>query len=275
MNVKSLTNTSFETVLACFLAAFENYYVKMPTDPEYYKKRWAAAKVDFNLSYGMFEEEELIGFIIHAVDNRFGKLTAYNTGTGVIPKFRGRRIVKSIYDFAVKDLAKNGIEKSILEVITLNEFAIKAYKGVGFTICKNYKCYEGNPNIDISLEDNIEVKEIANKDIDWSLLPKQEYYSWDFQKETILGANFDFYQVYFEDKLESYFFIDKKKLMLGQWDVYSNNDMAWCRLFAVIQNISEKIRIINLDTRMTEKINFVEKMGLKNTVDQFEMEITI
>ena len=273
MIVKSLANTSFETVLECFLASFENYYVKMPTDPDYYKKRWAAAKVDFSLSYGMFDGDQLVGFIIHAVDNRFGKQVAYNTGTGVIPTYRRKRIVKSIYDFAIKDLVKNGIEKTTLEVITLNEFAIKAYRGAGFQICKNYKCYEG----DIKLEniEGIEVSQLPIKEIDWDTIPRQEYYSWDFQRETIRNANYEFYQVHFKQNLESFFFIDKEKLMLGQWDLYQEKENAWKRLFISIQNVTEKIRIINLDTRMTDKVKFIEKLGLKNTVDQFEMELLI
>lgn len=55
MIVKPLDTISFETLMICFLEAFENYYVQMPTDHEYYKKRWKAAKVRLDLSYGMFD----------------------------------------------------------------------------------------------------------------------------------------------------------------------------------------------------------------------------
>ncbi len=54
MTVKNLSYTSFDELFNCFILAFEGYFVKMPAEKDYYKQRWAASKVDFNLSYGMF-----------------------------------------------------------------------------------------------------------------------------------------------------------------------------------------------------------------------------
>ena len=140
MVVRHLGDTDFKNIMECFLSAFENYFVKMPTDYNFYKERWKASGVNFNLSYGMFDNDKLVGFIINAIDERQGELTAYNSGTGVIPEYRGKRIVKTIYDFAIPDLMQNGITKCLLEVITENAKAIKSYEGIGFKICKYYKC---------------------------------------------------------------------------------------------------------------------------------------
>ena len=74
------------------------------------------------------------GFIINAIDKRNGILTAFNTGTGVIPEYRGKRIVKSIYAHAIGELRQQGVEKSTLEVITKNDIAIRSYKSIGFSI---------------------------------------------------------------------------------------------------------------------------------------------
>lgn len=57
MKIHSLERISFEQILECFLLAFEDYFVPMPTDPEYYKARWKASKVDFSASYGLFDGE--------------------------------------------------------------------------------------------------------------------------------------------------------------------------------------------------------------------------
>ena len=132
MTVKNLSDISIDELLDSFLSAFENYFVKMPSDRNYYVERWKAAKVDFNFSYGMMDKGKIIGFIIHAIDKRAGILTAFNTGTGVIPAYRGKRIVKSIYEYALEDLWQNGIEKSTFEVITKNNVAIRSYESVGF-----------------------------------------------------------------------------------------------------------------------------------------------
>lgn len=273
MKVKSLSSISFDELLNCFLAAFENYYVKMPTDKNYYKERWRAAKVDFNLSYGMFDNGKLIGFIIHAIDNRSGTSIAFNTGTGVIPEYRGKRIVKSIYDYALDDLLKNGIEKSTLEVIRKNEKAIRAYQGVGFEICKKYRCYAGPIKIESDTE--FELKEVDLKNVDWENLPNQQFYSWDFQKETVKEGNYVFYQVMNNKTPESFFIINPENKYLAQFDVLNEENKGWNRLFSAIRQVSDNVKIINVDERLTEKIDNIHLIGLENTVNQYEMELKI
>ncbi len=142
MQVKSLKNINYPILMDCFNKAFHNYFVKLPTDTNFWKERWQQAKVDLSLSYGMFDKDRLIGFIINAIDQRNGELTAYNAGTGVLPQYRGEKIVKSIYDFALPNLKQNGITKCTLEVIKENEIAIKSYRSIGFVISKNYKSFK-------------------------------------------------------------------------------------------------------------------------------------
>lgn len=206
LTVKDLKNIDFDELLDCFLMAFENYFVKMPTDRNYYKERWRIAKVDFKLSYGMFDQEKLVGFIINAVDNRNGALTAFNTGTGVIPEYRGLKIVKSIYDYALTDLKRNGVVNCSLEVITNNEIAIRSYQSIGFEIIKKYKCYNGTINLENS--DSVDLEEISCNKIDWENLPSNKYYSWDNQKETIQEGKFKFFRVLNHHIPESFFAIN-------------------------------------------------------------------
>ncbi len=273
MEVRNLKEVSFNEIVDCFLLAFENYYVKIPSNKDYYKQRWTAAKVDYNLSYGMFENGRLIAFIIHAVDKRFGVKTAFNTGTGVIPEFRGRKIVNSIYDSAIADLRKNGIEKSTLEVIQKNEKAVRAYKNVGFKTCKEYNCFAGN--IEIDNDEKIELREIVKDDFDWNKLPNQEFYSWDFQKETILQNDYKFYQIIKNNNPESFFIFGEKSKYLAQFDLLVEDQKAWTRLFKGINLISNEIKIINLDNRLTDKLDIIHKVKIPNTVNQYEMELII
>ena len=273
MTINKLSETSFNELLDCFLKAFENYYVQMPKDKAYYKQRWKAAKVDFDLSYGMFVNDRLIGFIIHAIDKRFGIPTAFNTGTGVIPEYRGKRITKLIYDYALDDLSKHGIKKSILEVITKNEKAIRAYKSVGFEICKEYMCFAGR--IANETEDQLALKKISIEKLKWDKLPNQQFYSWDFQKETIALGSYNIYQVINNSEPESYFIINPENKYLAQFDILNKNKSSWRRLFSAIQQVSSEVKIINVDKSLTDKIEFLRSSGLKNTLNQYEMELKI
>jgi GNAT superfamily N-acetyltransferase len=246
----------------------------MPSDRNYYKERWKAANVDYNLSYGLFDQGKLVGFIIHAIDKRNGIVTAFNTGTGVIPEYRGKKIVKSIYNYALHDLAKHGIQKSTLEVITKNNIAIKAYEGVGFKISKNFKCFEGE--IKIENDEEFEVEQIALKNINWNTLPNQQYYSWDFQKETLLKGNNSFFQVLRNKKPESFFIINSDTNYIAQFDMLQTKNKGWNRLFTAInKQVSGNIKIINVDERLEDKLNYINSIGLKHLVDQYEMELNI
>ncbi len=273
MQVKSLEHINFSTLMECFLKAFENYFVKMPMDHEFYKERWHMASVRLDLSYGMFENEKLLGFIINAIDKRNDNWIAFNTGTGVLPEYRGQRIVSSIYQYAIPDLKKHGITKCRLEVIKDNAIAIKAYERIGFKITKSYKCYSGSVALKDTLRD-FELKQVDRSYFDWNTL-NQESYSWDNHFNTVKKGNYRYYAICKKGELESYFIINPKNGYLAQFNVLSNELDNWNNLFKGIKHISDTIKINNVDERLSGKIDFLNEIGLQNTVDQYEMEFDL
>ncbi|WP_338793995.1 GNAT family N-acetyltransferase [Bernardetia sp. MNP-M8] len=286
MEIKNLSEISFDSLIECFLLSFENYFVKMPTDIAYYKQRWQTAKVDYRLSYGMFDNEKLVGFIIHAIDARNSKKIAYNTGTGVIPSHRRQKIIPSIYEYAISDLLQHEVDKSVLEVITENEKAIKVYQNVGFEITKRYKCFVGEINLENRDTTNFELKKINYSDINWSEMSNQDAYSWDNHFKIIKNGNYEYYQVWNQNgsgnNLESFFVINpinRHEGYIAQFEVLLNDKkskkLAYQRLFSSIKEFSPFIKINNIDTKCEDKINFLNSIGIKNIIDQYEMEMSI
>lgn len=273
MIVKPLSETEPDAVLDCFFKAFENYFVALPTDRAYYKQRWKAAKVDFNYSYGAFEEGQLVGFIIHAIDQRGGLMTALNTGTGVLPAFRGRGCVKAMYQLALQELPRIGIEKCMLEVITQNKAAIRSYEGIGFRTSRLLHCFAGTLDLQHPLPFDLE--QVALHSVDWSRLPNQSFYSWDNQAETVRNSPFACCFVGHEGKRESFFIIHPENGYIAQLDVLLEANGNWERLFGAIQSLAKQVRINNVDAVLTEKLDQIQRFGLKPTVDQFEMELFI
>ena len=273
MIVRHLGDTSFNEIMECFLKAFENYFVKMPTDHEFYLQRWKAAKVRYDLSYGMFDDDRLVGFIIHAIDNRHGDYIAFNTGTGVLPEYRGQHIVKSMYEYAKPKLKAHGITKCALEVITENTIAIKAYKRIRFEICKRIECFQGT--ISAETFSALDIREQGYEAIDWTQMPNQESYSWDNHYKSLNQTGYKCYEVFNDSHLESYFVINSERAYLAQFEVLNQNEHAWSRLFYAISSISKSIKINNIDDRLTEKLKAVEHAGLSNSVNQFEMEMLL
>mgnify|MGYP000456977244 CR=1 FL=1 len=283
MKIRNLSKTNLDDLIECFLLSFENYFVRMPTDKAYYKQRWQTAKVNYELSYGMFDDEKLVGFIIHAIDKRDKKLVAYNTGTGVIPSHRGQKIIQSVYQYAVLDLLKNGIEKCVLEVIIENKKAIKSYQNIGFEITKHYKCFAGELKIENQSKNDFEVIKIQYSDINWSKIPNQTFYSWDNHFQIIKNRAYDYYQIWnkntLEDKLESFFVIDSDNGYIAQFEILTNNkknqEQIYQRLFLAIQEICSTIKINNIDTKFKDKIDFLDSIKVKNIIDQYEMEMNL
>ena len=60
-----------------------------------------------------------------------------------------------------------------------------------------------------------------------------------------------------------------------KFEVLKENKGNWNRLFNGIKKISETIKVINVDKRLCKKIEFINSIGLSNTVNQYEMEMEL
>ncbi|BDD07003.1 GNAT family N-acetyltransferase [Aureibacter tunicatorum] len=272
MEIKTLEKVSFKAIVECFLAAFSDYFVAMPQETSYYEKRWKAAGVDWKYSYGAFDQDKLVAFIIHAVDYRQGKKKAYNTGTGVLPSHRGNKLIKRIYQKAMIDLAKADFNQIELEVIKENIPALRSYQSIGFEISSSYKCYSGEISLGDISEQAFELREIDKGEFDWEL--SQGKYSWDYQKPSLVSADYKYYYLVVHGKPESYFIINATG-NIGQFDVLQENDNAWKRLMKAIASVSNTVKIINVDESNASKVQILERHNLRNTVDQYEMLLRI
>ena len=276
MRIKSLEHIEMSKIVDCFNDSFADYFVKMPTSVDFWEKRWKAARVDYSLSFGMFDGRELVGFIITGVDFKNGFRTAFNTGTGVIPAYRGQKIVKQIYDFAIPVLLVKGIEQCSLEVIVGNDKAIRAYKSVGFDIKRTLKCYSGD--LQLGNQKNLEIVEKSIESIQWEVLPNQEFYSWDFQKNAIqiLKNDYRYFQVLENQHLLGYFILNPESGTLAQAELKdSNSKEGWLKLLSAMKKVSTFLKINNIDDRLKSKNEAIEEAGLKNTIDQYEMDYLI
>jgi len=273
MNIKNLSKIPFENIIKCFNESFASYFVELPKDSDFWKQRWGQANVDYSLSFGMFDNDKLVGFILNAIDFRNDELVAYNSGTGVLPNYRGRKIIKSVYDYALPILKQNNIERCTLEVVQENEIAIRLYKSIGFNIIKKYKCFQGE--INLHKNNNIILVELDINNIDGSNLLNQDIYSWDFHLNVLKRGNYKYYKVFNNDILESYFIVNPENGYIAQFEVFKNDKDSLRNLFIGISTIVKTIKINNIDEKSSDKIYFINKLGFKNTVDQYEMELKI
>lgn len=151
-----------------FLEAFADYAMNAAgTTEERLRLRIRKNAVDLAVSPGLYDDDRLVGFTLIGIDGWGGRLTAYDAGTGIVPEFRKRGWAKRMFDHALPELGRRGVERFALEVLRGNKPAIKAYRKSGFSITRELHCFV------IDVDDVREIStgtELAIRPIDRSTL---------------------------------------------------------------------------------------------------------
>jgi GNAT superfamily N-acetyltransferase len=263
---KSLEHIKTEIIVETLLEAFSDYFVPMQKSIDFWEKYWQTNRVRFDLSFGVFDAERLVSFMMNGVDFRVGKLTAFNVGTGVIPTYRGQKMVKQLYDFALPIFKNNGIENFGLEVITQNIKAIKAYQSVGFQIDKLYQGFRSElPKMVFGV--NYSAKEVERAN--WENYTfKKENYSWEFSESGVEGnpTNFRYVELY-NKVLMAYYIFNPVTNTIVQFE--AKHKQGYDAMYHHWQNNFDYLRILNVQHQ--EKINFLNQYQFENFINQFEM----
>lgn len=271
MEIRDLSNTSLEEVVFAILMAFEGYFVTMPSDPTYWKGRFQAARVDWTCSFGLFDEGELVAFIINGIDHRGTAKVAFNTGTGVVPKYRGQRIVDQLYEYAFPFFKQKKITHYALEVVQGNSRAIRVYERIGFVITKEYYCFKGK------LAASTYQTTLKQNNLDKIQVPKEHLYAWDNSTSAIKNSPKGAYSCYEvlnpkEEKI-GFFVINPKSGYLPQFEIYQTDSKEnWTLLFDGIAQVNRAVKINNIDAKRTGQRTILVNLGLENVINQYEME---
>lgn len=280
MEIRNLENTPLKDIVACFNLAFSDYFVPIAATEEAMQKRWKTSRVDFSLSFGAFEDEKLVGFIITGVDTLNGYKTAYNAGTGVIPDFRGRKLVASLYRHALPCFKKAGIEQCTLEVITENFKAIKAYRNIGFEIGRTLHCFKGDLKIGPEPAACVNYQFSASKDFDFTKPEPLQAYSFSWDNTTagvkMLAQDYELWQLEENKNLKAYILLNPATGYIAQlgFDKTESSSYLEC-LFSELAKAIPTVRINNVDSRSEEIVELLANVGLENHIDQFEMQLLL
>ncbi|WP_276497866.1 GNAT family N-acetyltransferase [Pontibacter litorisediminis] len=136
-----LTATDLPQVRETFLEAFADYVVPVQLSQEQLRDKVEREGILPSFCVGAFVGEELVGFILTALGEWLGKPTAYNAGTGVVPRYRGHGLTQQMYAFLLPKLRESGVEQCLLEVIEGNMPALKTYGKIGFNFTRALSCF--------------------------------------------------------------------------------------------------------------------------------------
>lgn len=277
LQLSTLENVNLPELVEVFNAAFADYFVKIRFTEQSLTEKITAENIFLEKSVGVFADGKLAGFILIGIDDFDGNKTAYNSGTGVRPEFRGNNLSAQMYDFILPQLESEGIYSHLLEVIVQNHPAIRVYEKAGFRKTRVLGCFKGsinspeiNKNIEINILDEID-RELFSQFGD--TLPSWQNSIPAIERTLNLhrtagafdGENLVGYIVYTES--------GRIKQLAVKKD-FRHQGIARTLFAFVKSNLNDpEILITNIDEDSPGIISFLEKIGLNLFLEQFEMRL--
>lgn len=274
--IRTLEDVTTEQILDTFNKAFSDYIIPLRLTIDQLEQKINSDRIRLAYSVGAFEDDELIGFILHGNDTMDNLQVVYNAGTGVIPGKRGRHLTARMYEYILPRLIKDGINKIVLEVISTNVKAIHIYQTTGFNITRTYHGYKGSVALN-STKDGSELRHLQAYDwirlrSFWDILP-----SWQNSVqavEKLISSNISI-GVYNHGTIVGYLIYNPDLKRIHQLAVdrkYRRMGVATQLVTYICNHYSKDISIINIDTSSTETVGFFTTCGMRLFVKQYEME---
>lgn len=281
--VRPLQSSDLKQMHRSFLEAFSGYPVSMKVSyPVFRERMLRKLNINFDLSFGAFSGEKLVGFVFHSLNDYRGSRTVYNGGTGVIPGHRGQGLAVTLYN-AFRPVAKTVAARCLLEVITTNHYAINTYEKAGFERRGLLRCYklQNAPAVEVSkgesfsfatgsLQNTEKYRQLDSMEASFADSFAQLVYNED--AESVL-------ECYSENKLVGYLIFqatsgritrmavapDFRRKGIGGWLMH--------RAYAVAE--SKNLTVINVPDEAKNIQDFLLTLGFENQIDQWEMELAL
>jgi ribosomal protein S18 acetylase RimI-like enzyme len=268
--IKSISNINLDKLLEVYNESFKDYISPFKISKEQFQAKIVSDKIDLNFSFGIYDSNYLIGFILHSLNKE--QKTAYNAGTGIVSNARNKGHLTKSYEILKSTLSKNGITNLVHEVRVLNEIGIKAYQKNGFKINRELAVYIG----DISenyLSNSISIIK-SNTKTEFKIFIKDFDYSpsWLNSLEQIDFTTVDVYLAKNEEKFLGFMIYKPQSKRLIQIFVLKEYRRLkiGTKLLQHIRSINQRLLVANVHNN-TETKNFFESNGLKQKFIQYEM----
>lgn len=268
MELRNLASISKHDVYDAFSKAFHNYVLPMNLKEEDVLLRWERSGVDFNLSYGVFDNNELVAFVLHTILNT----SLYNFATGVLPSYRGQHLIERIYK-EVQDELK-GFDEFVLEVIKENLPAFNLYKKLGFAIQRELVSLSGE--LRIALPENMfssyKIKPLLYTDEMKKLQLAEPGIERSYPALLRNEHLHEVHELRKNNKLVAFAIFTPEGLSLDAIGARQPSHFYLDELFLNMKLNFETIRVINIDGNSLELLEYFKGRGLLPFVTQYEMK---
>lgn len=277
MNIKSLEQTPLEQIVFAMNTSFSDYVIPLQLNLEQLKFKIAAEDIDLKLSIGVFEGEELVAVMLHALREKNGLKIAYNAGTGVVPHHRRKGLVGKMYEALRPKLETLKINELTLEVIETNSGAVKAYEKEGYVINRRLVSFAGSfkkpegATLPLTIVKRNSIDHEKFK-LFWEISP-----SWQSEFKSIenIMENHSILEASLNGKIVGHLIFNPTRARIVQIAVAPEMrrqgvGTALVSEMCALINLKE-ISIYNIDEASISSLSFFKKLSLKPHVAQLEM----
>ena len=140
--IRPLAETSFDDIFMAWEDSFRDY--ERTRTKEELRKMLSRRGFAPALSFGAFDEQQLVSFTLNAFGTHNGVNTAYDTGTGTIKSHRGKELSTKIFMESLPYLKQAGTRQYLLEVLQHNKAAVSIYTNIGFRVSREFNYFISN-----------------------------------------------------------------------------------------------------------------------------------
>ncbi|MDW0109525.1 GNAT family N-acetyltransferase [Sporosarcina aquimarina] len=146
MNItyKIMSSLSFEDAHVLFNRGFEGYIIPMNLSFDAFVSRFGNTGLSPALSIVAYDGIEPIGFVLQGIKELDGQKISWNGGTGIIPKYRGRKLGGSLMAEAEQLIKEQNVTVATLESLSENKPAIALYERCGYKVEDNLLFLRGD-----------------------------------------------------------------------------------------------------------------------------------
>ncbi|WP_029904988.1 GNAT family N-acetyltransferase [Prevotella sp. 10(H)] len=278
MQIKLLSNISFDTIFEGFSMAFAEY--EMQRDKAQLQTMLKRRGFNPDLSFAAFHGEKIVAFTLNGTGNYNGISTAYDTGTGTLKEYREQGLATRIFEYSIPYLREAGLKQYLLEVLQHNTKAVSVYRNLGFEITREfYYSSQNNEEInngkdfDPSYTVNpINIEMLKSFTAFWDFVP-----SWQNSFDSIqrTADDFIFLGVIIDDRIAGYCAFEPVSGDITQIAVdkkYRRKGVASLLLNEMIKlNKNSALKIVNSDILCDSITGFIKAKNIEVKGKQFEM----
>ena len=279
MEIKSLATSSDSQIRDTFVDAFSDYEVKMDMSLEKFQEFCQSRSVERSYSLGCFDNDVLVGFGLTGFRETKGQRYFYDSGTGVIPGYRGKKIGNALLKELIALMQEKKIDLFLLEVLENNAPAIALYEKHGFRKTRRLLCFEAMKE-DLK-HDGASYVKFETTDADWGKLAGDNRFqlyepTWQNALPSLKNVSEKYVCVKMLEGSQpiAFGFIHKVRgniPQIGILDGYRNSDVLNELVCSLTQHTtSEKIVMLNVEDGSVLGPLLTEA-GFQNDVNQYEM----